>query len=182
SVVEVDMNGIQRLVSYPFDRSDNGRVEFSQITGVGYHCWLRDTLAALFIVGQTDKDPHILYVAGTRNQKLQRITANPGRCLLPLSGGKLAYVQNATEQTWYLKIYDPINQRSDILVKMPVGTEDFALLPNGTYLCGKGAKLWQYRPGRQTNWLEIADLSTFGVKNISRLTVSRQGNLAVVVN
>ncbi|MEO6759299.1 MAG: hypothetical protein ABIO24_07575, partial [Saprospiraceae bacterium] len=90
SVVEVDMNGIQRLVSYPFDRSDNGRVEFSQITGVGYHCWLRDTLAALFIVGQTEKDPHILYVAGTRNQKLQRITANPGRCLLPLAGGKLA--------------------------------------------------------------------------------------------
>ncbi|MEO6037578.1 MAG: hypothetical protein ABIQ93_04130 [Saprospiraceae bacterium] len=181
SAVVVNADGTQHLVSYPFDRSDNGRLEFPRVTGVGYHCWLRDTLAAIFIVGQNDA-PHVLYTIGTRSQKLQRITANPGRCLLPLAGGKLAYVQKATEQTWYLKIYDPQKQSSDILVKMPAGTEDFALLPNGAYLCGSGAKLWHFRPGRQAGWQEIGDLSTYGVKNISRLTVNREGKLAVVVN
>jgi len=181
SMVLVEDDGTQRLVSYPFDRSDNGRLELPDITGVGYHCWLSDTLAAVFIVGQNDA-PHVLYVVGTRAQKLQRITANPGRCLLPLPNSKLAYVQKATEQTWYLKIYDPKKQSSDILAKMPAGTEDFALLPNGTYLCGNGTKLWQYRPGRSANWQEIGDLSVYGVKNISRLAVSREGNLVVVVN
>ena len=181
SAVVVEADGTQRLVSYAFDRSDNGRLELPNITGIGYHCWLRDTLAALFLVGQNDA-PHVLYVAGTRSQKLQRVTANPGRCLIPLFGGKLAYVQKATEQTWYLKIYDPRKQTSDILVKMPLGTEDFALLPNGAYLCGNGAKLWQYRPDRQSTWQEVGDLSIYGVKNISRMAVSRDGKLAVVVN
>ena len=181
STVVVEEDGTQRLISYPFDRSDNGRLELPDVTGVGYHCWLRDTLAAVFMVGQNDA-PHVLYVVGTRNQKLKRITSNPGRCLLPLSGGKLAYVQKATEQTWYLKIYDHKKQSSEILVKMPVGTEDFALLPNGAYLCGSGSKLWQYRPEHQANWQEAGDLSVYGVKNISRLAVSRDGKLAVVVN
>ncbi len=181
SAVEVGEDGTQRLVSYPLDRSDGGRVEFPQITGVGYHCWLRDTLAALFIVGQNNA-PHVLYMAGTKGQKLQRITANPGRCLLPLAGGKLAYVHKATEDTWYLKTFDPKKLTSDILVKMPAKSEDFALLPNGTYLTGNGTKLWQYRPGRDTSWQEVADLSKYGVKSISRLAVSRDGKLAVVVN
>ncbi len=181
SAVVVEADGTQRLVSYPVDRSDNGRLELPNITGIGYHCWLRDTLAALFLVGQNDA-PHVLYVAGTRGQKLQRVTADPGRCLIPLLGGKLAFVQKATEQTWYLKIYDPKKQTSEILVKMPLGTEDFALLPNGAYLCGNGAKLWQYRPGKQSTWQEVGDLSIYGVKNISRMAVSQDGKLAVVVN
>lgn len=181
SAVEVGEDGTQRLVSYPLDRSAGGRLEFSRVTGVGYHCWLRDTLAALFIVGQNDA-PHVLYIAGTKGQKMQRITANPGRCLLPVAGGKLAYVHKATEQTWYLKTLDPQKLTSEILVKMPTGSEDFALLPNGTYLTGNGVKLWQYRPGRTASWQEVADLSKYGVKSISRLAVSRDGKLAVVVN
>lgn len=181
STVIVDADGVQRLVSYALNSgTDGGRLEFPNITGVGYHCWLRDTLAALFIVGQNDA-PHVLYTAGTRGQKLLRITANAGRCLLPLAGGKLAYVQKATEQTWYLKTYDPQRQSSEIVAKMPAGSEDFALLPNGAYLCGNGPKLWQYRPGRQANWQEVGDLSKYGVKKISRLAVSRDGKLAVVV-
>ncbi len=181
SAIEVEADGTQRLVSYPFDRSEGSRLEFSKITGVGYHCWLRDTLAALFIVGQNDA-PHVLYVAGTKSQKLQRITSNPGRCLLPLAGGNLAYVYKATEETWYLKTFDPKKLTSDIIVKMPPKSEDFALLPNGTYLTGNGTKLWQYRPGREANWQEVADLSKYGVKSITRLAASRDGKLAVVVN
>ena len=181
SAVEVGEDGTQRLVSYPLDRSGSGRPELSKVTGIGYHCWLRDTLAALFLVGQNDA-AHVLYVAGTRGQKLQRVTANPGRCLLPIAGGKLAYVHKATEQTWYLKIYDPQKLTSENLVKMPAGSEDFVLFPNGAYLVSSGAKLWQYQPGRQSAWQEVADLSKYGVKNISRLAVSRDGKLAVVVN
>jgi hypothetical protein len=39
---------------FPLDRSDNGRLEFPKIYNVGYHCWLRDTLVALFIVGENE--------------------------------------------------------------------------------------------------------------------------------
>jgi hypothetical protein len=180
SAVRIEEDGgTQRLWSFPIDRSDNGRPEFPAILGVGYHCWLRDTLAALFIVGQ-DNNPHILQVIGTKSQRSRRVASNIGRCLQVAPGGRLAFVQKATEQTWYLKAYDPKLQTSEIVVKMPSGSEDFVFLPNGALLTGSGSKLLQYKPGRDTEWREAADLSTYGVKSISRLALSRDGKLAVV--
>jgi hypothetical protein len=181
SAVRVEEDGsTQRLWSFPVDQSDNGRPEFPGIAGVGYHCWLRDTLAALFIVGQ-DNNPHVLQLVGTKLQRPRRIASNIGRCLQVAPGGRLAFVQKATEQTWYLKTYDPKLQTSEIMVKMPPGSEDYVFLPNGAILTGSGAKLFQYKPGRDAEWREAADLSTYGVKSISRLAVSRDGKLAVVV-
>ena len=95
--------------------------------------------------------------------------------------GKLLFVQKATEQTWYLKTWDPKNNVQEIILKMPVGSEDFALLPDGTLLTGKGPKLYQFKAPRNADWKEVADLSKYGVQKITRLAVSGDGKLAVVV-
>jgi hypothetical protein len=55
------------------------------------------------------------------------------------------------------------------------------VLPDGTLLAGNNAKLFQFNPRRQTDWKEIADLSRFGVRNITRLAASTDGKLVVVV-
>lgn len=180
SAVRVEEDGSQRLWAFPLDRSDNGRPVFPNITGVGYHCWLQDTLAALFIVGENNNS-HYLALAGTGRQQLQRIAFNVGRCLQKMPDGRLAFVQKATEQTWFIKTYDLKKKTSDILIKTLPGSEDFVLLPDGTLLSGQGAKLHQFNPRRQTDWKEVADLSRFGVKNITRMAVSSDGKLAVVV-
>ena len=180
SAIRVEEDGNQRLWSFPIDRADNGRVEFPKIYNVGYHCWLRDTLVAFFIVGENEQ-PHTLQVLGTKAQKPQRIASNIGRCLLKRPDGKLLFIQKATEQTWFLKSWDPKNNTQEIVVKMPAGVEDYALLPDGTLLCGNGAKLFQYKAPRDVEWKEIADLSKFGVKKITRLAASKDGKLAVVV-
>lgn len=180
SAVRVEEDGNQRLWSFPLDRSDNGRLEFPKIYNVGYHCWLRDTLVALFIVGENEF-PHTLQVVGVKSQKPQRLASNIGRCLLKRPDGKLLFVQKATEQTWYLKTWDPKTNLQDIVLKMPMGCEDFALLPDGTLLCGNGAKLFQFKAPRNTDWKEVADFSKYGVKKITRLAASRDGKLAVVV-
>jgi hypothetical protein len=180
SSVRVEENGVQRLWSFPLDRSDNGRPEFPSVKGVGYHCWINDTTAALFIVGENG-NPHILYTSGIRGQQLQRIASNIGRSLNPLSKTRFAFVQKATEQTWFLKIWDLQKVSGEIVVKMPAGTEDFAVTPDGTYLAGNNAKLYQYKPGINADWKEIADLTKYGVRKITRLAVSKDGKLAVVV-
>lgn len=180
SAVRVEEDGAQRLWSFPLDRSDNGRPEFTRLLNVGYHCWLRDTLAAFFIVGENNA-PHILQLVGTKAQRPQRIASNIGRCLLKTPAGHLAFVQKATEQTWFLKTYDLKKQTSDLVVKMPSGTEDFAVLPDGTYLVGSGSRLFQYHPRRDTDWREILNLGKYGVKTITRLAASKTGKLAVVV-
>lgn len=180
SVVRVEEDGNQRLWSFSIDRSDNGRLELPKVYNVGYHCWLRDTLLALFIVGDNGQ-PHTLQSIGLKSQKLQRIGSNVGRCLLKHPNGKLLYVQKATEQTWFLKTWDAKTNAQEIVVKMPAGSEDFALLPDGIFLSGSGSKLYQYNPRRDTEWKEIADFSKYGTQKITRLAVSKDGKVAVVV-
>jgi len=180
SAVRVEEDGNQRLWSFPIDRSDTGRPEFPKLYNVGYHCWLRDTLVAFFIVGE-DGQPHTLQVLGTKSQKPQRIGSNIGRCMIKRPDGKLLFVQKATEQTWYLKTWDPKTNLQEIVLKMPVGSEDFALLSDGTLLSGIGPKLFQFKAPRNADWKEIADLSKFGVQKITRLAASADGKLAVVV-
>lgn len=180
SSVRVEADGTQRLWSFPIDRSDNGRPELPNITGVGYHCWLRDTLLALFIVGENNA-PHTLQIAGIRGKKPQRVASNIGRCLAALPQGRLAFVQKATEQTWYLKTYDPTKNLSDIVTKMPTGVEDFAMLPDGAILSSMGTQLVQYRPGRDSDWKPLADFAKYGIKSITRIAVSKDGKVAMVV-
>jgi hypothetical protein len=180
SAVRVETDGVQRLWSFPLDRSDNGRPEFPAIKGVGYHCWLSDTLAALFIVG-ANNNPHILYTCGLKGQKLQRVASDVGRAFFATPSGKLAFVQKATEKTWFLKTWDLKKQTGDIVIKMPAGSEDFAITTDGTYLTGNGPKLFQFKPGINTDWKEIADLSRYGVHTITRLATAKDGKIAVVV-
>ena len=179
SCVRVEEDGAQRLWSFPLDRSDNGRPEFSRIYGVGYHCWLRDTLAAFFIVGENG-GPHTLQVAGLRGQKMQRIASNIGRCLLRTPRGQLAFISKTTDQTWFLKTWDPVTGKQDIVIKVPPGIEDFAILPDGSYVTGSGPRLYQYKPGREADWKEIATLTPYGVRAVTRMAVSGR-KLVVVV-
>ena len=181
SAVRVEEDGNQRLWSFSLDRSDNGRPEFPGILNVGYHCWLRDTLAALFIVGD-DGAAHSLGTAGIRGQKFQRIASNVGRCLQTLPDGRLAFVTKTTEKTWFLKTWNPQKPIPEIVVIMLPGSEDFAVMPDGTYISGSKSRLYQFKPGKNNDWKEISDFSKYGVKNITRLAVSRDGKLVVVVN
>lgn len=179
SAVRVESDGRQRLWAFPLDRSDFGRPIFPAIGNVGYHCWLRDTLAALFLVG-AEGQPDLLVLAGTRGQKPLRIATKIGRCLQKMPDGRLAFVQKATEQTWFVKTYDLRTQTSEILVKTPPNSEDFVVLPDGTLLAGSGPKLYEYKPGLSADWKEIANLSKYGVKNITRLAC-QDNKLAMVV-
>ncbi len=180
SAVRVEENGAQRLWSFPLDRADSGYPVFPALTNVGYHCWLHDTLVAVFLVGEGTA-PHALGIVGTGKQQPVRVAFNIGRCLQNMPDGRLAYVHKATDQTWFLKAYDPRNGGSDILVTMPAGSEDFAVLADGTFLAGQGTKIFQCNPSRQKVWQEIADLRAYGIHNISRLALSADGKLALVV-
>ncbi len=180
SAVRVEEDGHQRLWSFPLDRSDNGRPEFPRLLNVGYHCWLNDTLVAFFIVGENGA-AHALKVAGTLSQKPKWIASNIGRCLLHTADNKLAFVQKPTEQTWFLKTWNPVTNAQEIVIKTLANCEDFALMPDGTYLMGDGYKLYYFKPGRDTDWKEMADFSKYGVQKITRMAVGKDGKLAVVV-
>lgn len=181
SVVRVEEDGAQRLWSFPLDRSDQGEPVFYDLYGIGYHCWLNDKQCALFLVGENGA-PHTLAVTTASSSKPVRIVSNIGRCLQRLPDGKLAYIQKATEQTWFIKSYDPKTGKSEIITQSLPGSEDFIVLPSGIFLSGSGSKLYWRNPGTGTSWQLVGDLGIYKVREITRLAISPDGKkLAVVV-
>ncbi len=177
-LIEADGHQTQRLWEFPLDRSAAGHPVFEKISGVGYHVWLRDTLAALFLV---EKPMNRLITAGLRGQQPTVVAFNPGRSLHRLADGRLAFIAKPTEQTWYIKSWDPRTKTGDILCKTRPASEDFCVMADGSFLMGEGPRLYRLRPGKDLEWSLVGDLSTYGVKTVTRLAASKEGRLAVVV-
>jgi hypothetical protein len=172
--------GTQRLWTYPMDRENSGRDLLTLHQDIGYHCWLSDKKLALFIVTNTS---NYLKLVNVEDQSSIQLQASIGRSLARMYDGKLAFVQKATPQTWYIKSMDANTYSSEIIIETLPGSEDFALLPDGTFVMGNGSKLYTYKVGSpQKQWVEIADLSKFGITNIKRLTINRDSDKIAIVN
>lgn len=182
SLIRVDASpeGIQRLWTYPLDRSNSGKNILPLHENIGYHCWLSDKKLALFIVNEASNN---LKIVNVEDQSAIQLTSGIGRTLARMNDGKLAFVQKATAQTWYIKALDPISYSSEIIIQTLPGSEDFTLLPDGTILMGSGGKLYSYKIGNAVKeWTEIADFTKYGLNNIKRLTVSRDLDRIALVN
>lgn len=173
---EADGKNTQRLWFFPMDRSSRGKPLLPVQTNVGYHCWLKDEMVALFIVG----DPHKLAIANTLDKTVVTLTSNIGRCLQRLPNGNLAFIHKATESNWTIKELDVKTMRSKTIVSTVPQSEDFVVLPNNTFLMARGSKLFKYKIGWDTQWLEVADFEKHNLKNITRMAVSQNGKIALV--
>ena len=173
---EADGKNTQRLWFFPVDRSSQGKPLLPLQTNVGYHCWLKDEMVALFIVGE----PHKLALANTLDKSVVTLTSNIGRCLQRLPNGNLAFIHKTTETNWTIKELDVTTMRSKTIVSTVPQSEDFVVLPNNTLLMARGSKLFKYKMGWDTQWLEVADFEKHNLKNISRMAISQNGKIALV--
>jgi len=174
--VEMDNKQSQRLWSFPFSRTNNGKPFFPSVTNIGYHFWLDNYRVALFIVGE----PSYLAVGDVRDGSITDLTTNIGRGFQTSPAGNLAYIHKATETTWYIKEMNNETLRSRIIAPTLEGSEDFCVLPNGTVLMGRGSKLYKFHPKKDIDWLEIGDFRYYNVNAITRLAVNSRGQLVMV--
>jgi hypothetical protein len=182
SCVRVDAGGssTQRLWSYPIDRSSSGADVLSLHPSVGYHTWLSDKKLALFMV---DGVSNYLKLVNADDQSSIQLTTGIGRSMARMKDGKLAYVHKETAQKWVIKSMDPVSYNNTAIAETVPGSEDFALLSDGTFLMGVGAKMYAMYPADpQKEWREVADLTKFGLTNIKRIAVSREGDKIAIVN
>lgn len=173
---EADGKNTQRLWYFPIDRSSNGKPLLPIQTNVGYHCWLKDQLVALFIVGE----PHRLAIANTLDKSVITLTSNIGRCFQRLPNGNLAFIHKGTETNWTIKELDLNTMRSKTIVSTVPQSEDFVVLANNTFLMAQGSKLFKYKQGWDTQWLQIANFEKLNLKNITRMAISQNGKIALV--
>jgi hypothetical protein len=175
--VEADEDRTQRLWQFPLDRVGNGKPIFPTIRNIGYYCWLNTQNVLLYIVGE----PNLLLLASTRDGSYVKVTSDIGRCFKRMPNGKVAFVKKESRSRWTLCELDPRSREFKPMITTLAGTEDFEIMEDGSFLMGKGSKLYRYDPKAEVPvWKEIADLKEYEISSITRLTLSKGGKLALV--
>ncbi|CAH1002148.1 hypothetical protein LEM8419_03065 [Neolewinella maritima] len=169
---------VLRVWEFPADLSDNGKPVLPGVTGVGYYEWLNNAQLALYMVAQ----PNQLVLASTNGDATRTLATNTGRAFTRLNNGNLVYVDknttpwNLVEQNLYR-----LDDAPRVIAPMARETEDFILLPDGTFLAGSGSRLYRLDPRDGSGqWREVVDLSYYGFQRISRLAYNGQNQLAIV--
>lgn len=86
------------------------------------------------------------------------------------------------DELWIYE-FNPSNQAIRPIVQPKDAKLTYCWLPDGTLLTGSGTKLFKFSEKTDKRWVEIADLASFGIKDIGRVAVSFDGkNLALVSN
>ncbi len=176
SVIRVERDSSQRLWSVPLDGSPS-TVVLERIKPVGYHTWANDTLLALFVLGS----PNTLQLASTTTGRGDTIVTSIGRSLHTTKDGQVSFVHKVSNDEWWLTILDPKTKQQKRLVQMPRRVEDYAWTPEGVVLAGEGTVLKSYDPQRGGAWETVADLASYGLTAITRLSVSPRGDAVAVV-
>ncbi len=177
SVVRVEADGTQRLWKFPLAGGAPSLI-LENIKPVGYHLWIDDNTLALFVLGK----PNTLQLVDLRSGKVNSIADNPGRILRRVPHqDKFSFVQKVSDREWLVKTFDLKTREIATFIQTFPGVEDYAWTPSGVLLMANGSKLFA-RKKSDFAWIELADFSNAGLKNITRIAVSAKGDRIVVVS
>lgn len=173
---------ILRLWQFPIDRTTNGKPVFKYVQGIGYYQWLNSYQIAVFIV---EPNNNYLGIADIRSDEVTPLATNPGRSFAKLPNENLAFIQQSPNSSVSLIMEYNLFQRGaspqKIIETLP-GSQDFALLPDGTFIMARGSKLFKFNRFIDENWIEIADLRYYDIRNITRLAISDSYKIAIVAD
>ena len=172
--VLVDTTGAQILWSYPRTGENQGSLITRQEGTIGYFTFLNDSLVAEFRV---DSVP-TLYVYNTISQKSEWVSRNIARCIKTDSNGHLVFIQKHSDRYWFIKKWNPETKRIEIIKKTLPEVQDFELFKTGL-IAGKEGKIY-YLANDGMSWIEVIDLSAYGINNITRLAFDGKNRIALV--
>lgn len=179
SCVRVETDDTQILWRYPLNRSHQGKPIFDNIENIGYHYWIDYRDLVLFQVGT----PHKMLVVDSRDESARFVRNDIGRCFQDLPDGSIAFIEKVDEESWLLKKMDSRTYRTSLITAALPGSEDFMILRDGTIIMANANKLYKFNQLKDTTWKEIADLSYYGMNNITRLAInSKENRIAVVID
>jgi dipeptidyl aminopeptidase/acylaminoacyl peptidase len=192
SVVRVEADGTQRLWSLVEGAAQSEMtVILPDVKPVGYYAWIDEHAAALFVLGENGQPP-TLQVADLRTGRTEQVAVNIGRSIQRMPSGTISFVQReatsaaATPPSTIKQLLNKTAGRQSIgtapLIQPAAGASDPFLVwtPDGTLLMAAGSTLYQWRAGERS-WSVAADLGAFGLREVSRLAVSPQGDRLAIV-
>jgi dipeptidyl aminopeptidase/acylaminoacyl peptidase len=188
SVVRVEKDSTQRLWKFPVKGGEPVLV-LKDVPKIGYYTWVNSDSLIVFLLTQ----PVSINAVGIKKQKPLFLAAKVGRCFTSDQQG-IFFINKENETNWRFDRILKNGTRAphpfgvSELPSLPPGYEDFILWRSdeSDMLCmGKGAVLYQFVPSENStvsDCVPLQDLSGFGLKNITRLAISRDGKKIAIVS
>lgn len=178
SVIRVEKDQTQRLWKFPVSGTGNPMLVLASIKPVGYHCWLTPDSLALFILGK----PNSLQLARVSTGDTTRIEGNIGRSLHRVPGkNAVSFIHKRTPTEWDINQLDLKTRQITMIVPTLGGSEDFVWMPDGTLLMAQGTALFHLNPNSTAGWVRLADFSSLGIKQLTRLAIDPKGKTVALV-
>ena len=175
SVIQTDLNQKQLLWAIDID-SGNMDLLFPEVEPVGYHAWINEKAAAMFILG----DSFTLQIATLNKQGTRIVADDIGRSIRKHPESNEVLFVDKKHVLWQIAAFDP--ETTELRGVMPLfpASEDFTIDADGDYWTGNGSKLYKRSPG-DDKWELMADFKTYGINHISRLAINlKSAQIALV--
>jgi hypothetical protein len=109
--------------------------------------------------------------------------AQPSTPQLIPNTDNFSFIRRLPNDELWIYEFNPGNQAVRPIVQPKDGKITYCWLNDGSLLTGSGTKLFRFDEKSDKTWVQIADLSASGIKDIGRVAVSSDGkNLALVSN
>jgi hypothetical protein len=174
----VERDSTQRLWKFPLAGGEPALV-LEGVKPVGYHAWLGGRTVAVYVLGSPlnapNPRPATLQIVDVVTGRATTVATNIGRALVKVPGrNALTYVETLRDSGRLVTEYDVRAKVTKRIATLPGGADYLAWTPGGVLLTASGATV--YRLTAPFTWEAIADLSSAGVRGISRLAVSPGGD------
>lgn len=173
SSVRLDTTGLQLL--YAYDLEGNEEVLVPELV-IGYHAWINKKDLITFVLGE----PATMQLINTKNDKAKVLAENVGRSLHTIPSSEIFTYVDKTSSPWVITTMDGKGKKNQLITTME-GSEDFCWSPSRRLLMGQGNSIYYLSDRR--DWTLLSDLTLYGLKGVTRMSVSPEGEyLAIVVN
>jgi tricorn protease-like protein len=178
SCIILEQDGTQKLWKYFTNAPIASLV--TEVSNIGYHTWYDESKLGLFIVG----DKNTLHVVDVESGSSRQIDDEIGRSMYKIPGqNKISYISLKQRNNWKIMSLDMESYETTVIIKSLPESQDYIWTADGIILMGDGKKLYKFDPTTDTDWVELADLSKYGLGNFTRIAINQQvSKLAVVVD
>jgi hypothetical protein len=176
-VIRVELDGVQRLWRMDPAKDKSDELIVTTTRPIGYFAFPEPGVVASFVLG----NPATLQLIDLATEEAKVIASNVGRSIHKIPGRPAAsFLHKISADEWVIREVDAKGAVKDI-ARAPKGREDYAWLADGTLIISSETKILALKPGVDSDWREIGDVSAAGLKGLSRLAVSPRGDQIALV-
>lgn len=93
-----------------------------------------------------------------------------------------SFMQRHPDDSLWIKEFNSETEAVRPIITSKDGKKDYVWMQDGSLLIGSGSKLYRFDEKKDKDWVLLADLETFGIKEITRMAVSPDGKFLALVD